>query len=358
MSSATRHHVVVIGDDFTPSELLSKAIEDHPRFAPGLASMACADFGGTEFHQGEWGGIREFLGRPADVAEWSREATIIATTFAPVTAEVLDAAAGLELIACGRGGPVNVDVGEATRRGVAVTFAPARNAESVAEFVLGLMVVLTRRITSAERYVTERRWVDGREDSFEKPTGPELEGRTLGIVGFGAIGRRVRELVEPMRLRVLAHDPFVEDDQIRAASAEPVELDALLSEAELVTVHARPPTSGEPLLGADELALMRPGAFLINTSRGENIDEEALSAALLQGRLAGAALDVFAVEPLPVDHALRGLENVLLTPHSAGVSQDVPRRTARILADAVIAWLGGERPTHLLNPTALGGGPG
>ncbi len=351
--SDARQHVVVIGDDFTPPDLLRGAIERHPRFQASLATFASADLAGADFHQSEHAGASEFLGDPQQIARLGERATVLVTTFAPITAAVLAAAPQLRLIACGRGGPVNIDVEAATQRGVAVSNCPGRNAEAVAEFVLGAMLSLVRRVPIAERYVVGGSWVDAREDSFEKPTGPELAGKTLGVIGFGRIGRRVCELVAPLDMRVLAHDPYVEAADVEAAGAVPAELGRVLEESHVVTVHARPSASGEPLLGMAELARMRRGAFLINTSRGANLDEEALVGALGKGHLEGAALDVFNTEPLPRTHPLRACDNVILTPHSAGVSHDVPRHTAEMVADAVNAWLHGERPKHLVNPQAL-----
>jgi D-3-phosphoglycerate dehydrogenase len=351
--SAAVHHVVVIGDEFTPPDLLRRAIERHPRFETGLATFATADLTGADFHQHERAGISEFLGDPQVIARLVDRATVLVTTFAPINAEVLSAAPELRLIACGRGGPVNIDVGAATKLGVAVTNCPGRNSEAVAEFVLGVMLSLARQLPTAERYVLECRWVNAREDSFEKPTGPELAGKTLGVIGFGRVGRRLCELVAPLGMRVLAHDPYVEVADMKAVGAIPAELEYLLEESHVVTIHARPSASREPLLGRAELARMRSGAYLINTSRGSNLDEEALVGALADGQLAGAALDVFDTEPLPSEHPLRTHDNVILTPHSAGVSHDVPRHTVEMVADAVNAWLHGERPAHLVNPRAL-----
>jgi D-3-phosphoglycerate dehydrogenase len=348
-----RRRVLILGDDFTPAELFASAIRAHPRFPRDLAELMLVDLGDAEYRRGPEEGIREYLGTPAFVSSVVSEANVLVTTFAPVTESVLAAAASLELIVCGRGGPVNVDVAAATARGIPVVFAPGRNAEAVAEFVLGALVAMPRRFSAAEWYVRKGEWTDDREDTFAKPTGPELAGRTLGIVGFGAIGSRVAELVAPMRMHVLAFDPYVSDRVLASANVERADLDSLLAGADIVTVHARPSKHQRPILGERELAQMRPGSYLINTSRGVNVDESALAAALERGHLAGVALDVYANEPIGPDHPLLASPNVMVTPHAAGVSTDVPAHTAKAVADAVARWLTGEMPANVANAEAL-----
>jgi D-3-phosphoglycerate dehydrogenase len=347
---AERPRILIVGDDFTPAEVLAQAIRAYAQAALDLRTVDLRD---PWYRVGPEEGVREFLGSPEDVLPHVEDVHVLVTTFAPITRRVLDAALSLRLIVSGRGGPVNIDVEAATARRIPVAFARGRNSEAVAEFVLGLLVALPRRFAAAERHLRTGAWTDGREDTFAKPSGPELEGRVLGIVGLGAVGARVAELVRPLRMRVLAHDPFVEDGPLAAVGAERAELERLLAKADYVTIHVRP-ANGESVIGERELARMKPGAFLINTSRAVNVDHAALVAALESGRLAGAALDVFPTEPLPPNDPILRCDNVLLTPHSAGVSLDVPTRTAHSVAEAVATWLAGGVPANVRKPEALG----
>lgn len=350
--SAERKVIAIVGDDFVPTRLFIEAIERHPGLGDGRLGFSTVELRDAEYRTGPDYGVREFLGSADMWVGAAREASVLMTTFAPVTAEALEACPKLELIVCARGGPVNVDLDAATARRVIVANTPGRNAEAVAEFVLGLMISLVRRIPAAYSYALSG-WTSGREDTFEKPSGPELAGKTLGLVGLGAVGTRVAQLVAPLGMRVIASDPNVSAERMAEAGAQPADLYRLLEDSDVVSVHARVPYSMAPLIGADELAAMRPGAYFINTARATAVDEAALVRALEEGKLAGAALDVLREEPLPLDHPLRRLDNVVLTPHSAGVSYDVPLHSARLASEALAHWVAGRRPPAIANPDVL-----
>ncbi len=351
-----RFHVLIVGDDFSPADLFRNALKPALLESGLQPSFDLFDQTDATYHAEEAEGVREFYGDPHCLRERVKDADALIVTFAPVTEAVLASGSRLRVVGCGRGGPVNVDVTAATRRRIPVVYAPGRNAEAVAEFTLGLLVALARRILDADSFVRSGLWRDGREDTFAKPTGPELEGRTLGIIGLGAVGIRLAELVKPLHMRVLAADPFLTTTQILERGAEPASLPELLREADYVSVHARLVPGSRPILGEVELTSMKPTAYLINTSRGGALDEAALVRALRAGRLAGAALDVFSTEPLPVDHPLLHTERTILTPHAAGISEDVPRRTAEIIAAEVAAVVRGERPRFIRNPEVLSAG--
>jgi phosphoglycerate dehydrogenase-like enzyme len=256
--------------------------------------------------------------------------------------EAVLSAARVRLVASCRGDPTNVDLEAAARRGIIVLATPGRNAISVADFTIGLLLHHCRRIGRSERQLRERGWmVDGDLPYFHF-RGPELAGRTIGLVGLGAIGRLVADRARGFSMSVLAFDPFV---AIPPEGVDLVALDELLVRSDVVSIHCplTPETRG--LIGQRELALMHAEAILVNTARAAVIDEQALLQALRDRHIAGAALDVFWQEPLADDHPIRGLENVTLTPHVAGAADDVVRHHARMIIDDIARWQAGE-PLH------------
>ncbi|MGI5346953.1 phosphoglycerate dehydrogenase [Streptomyces sp. CA-250714] len=254
----------------------------------------------------------------------------------PVTAEVMDAAPRLKVIAKHGVGTDTIDLAAARDRGIPVVCAPGSNSRAVAEYTFGLILDATRRITASHTAVAEGRW--------PKLFGPELHGRTLGVVGFGRIGRLVAGYAQAFGMRVLAHDPYVADDAVRAAGAEPAPLDALLPRADVVTLHL--PPAPEPLLGAARLAAMKPGAVLVNAARGGLVDDDALAGALRSGRPAAAALDAFAIEPLPAGHPLRTAPHVTLTSHMAACTPEANHAMGLMIAEDILRVLDGEPPHH------------
>lgn len=242
-----------------------------------------------------------------------------------------------------------IPIAQATRHGVLVANVPGVNATSVAEYVAGAMVMLAHRLRAAERDLRDPAagWTVARSHA---ESAAELAGRTVGIVGFGNVGRAVATICRHgFGMAVLA-------SARRAEAADGltvrVELDALLEASDFV-VLAVPLTEGtRGLIDASRLARMRRGAFLVNVSRGAVVDAPALVAALREGHLGGAALDVFASQPLPADDPLRALDNVLLTPHIAGITEPSMRRMGLGVAQAIGEMLAGRRPEHLVNPEA------
>jgi D-3-phosphoglycerate dehydrogenase len=236
-----------------------------------------------------------------------------------------------------------------------VLYAPGRNAVAVAEDALAGLLALMRRMPAAIDCVRRGEWRTAREDTFEKPSGPELAGKRAGVIGFGRVGRRVARLLAAFGAEVMVRDPHVAARAIAAEGHRAVALDELIATAQVIAVHARLPNDAAPILGAREFARMRAAPYLVNAARANALDHAALIDALAAGRVAGALLDVHPEEPLPRDSPFLRVDpaRLLLTPHVAGVSSDVPAATARLLADGVAALLRGERPEFVMNPEAL-----
>jgi D-3-phosphoglycerate dehydrogenase / 2-oxoglutarate reductase len=239
-----------------------------------------------------------------------------------------------------------VDTDAATRHGVAVANTPDYCIEEVALHAMALAFVLLRGIVSHDGAVRAGRW----EPVSGYPNARRPSATTFGSLGFGRIGRRVVQGALAMGFRVIVHDIEPLSNAIDAAGAEPVGFDELLARSDLLTVHAPLTPDTRRILDADALAKMKPGAFLVNTTRGELIDEAALAAALEAGHLGGAALDVFPTEPLPIDSPLRRAPRIVLTPHSAWYSPEALAELPRRAAENLTMLLAGEETSSLLNP--------
>ncbi len=262
------------------------------------------------------------------------------------TAELLARTPHLLVISSNGAGYDTVDVAACTAAGVAVVNQTGGNKEGVAEHVLGLMLALSKRIGETDRFMRMR--PDIPRVAF---MGHDILGMTIGIVGLGNVGSRVAELCRGLfRMRVLAYDPYLSAEEIASRGAEKVELGELLRTADFVSVNC--PRSKETLgmIGAREYALMKPSAYFITTARGGIHDEAALAEALEAKRLAGAGLDVWAKEPPDPDHRLLRFDNVLASPHTAGVTHESRRNMGRFAAEQMLDMLDGKRPPRLVNP--------
>lgn len=241
-----------------------------------------------------------------------------------------------------------VDVDACTKAGVVVVCQTGTNKEAVAEHALGLMIALSKKIGVTDKALRTGKYVD--RYAF---TGNDVLGKTVGIVGIGHIGSRVAELCKGLlRMRVLAVDPYLSADEIAARGAEKVEMDQLLAQSDFVTVHC--PRSAETLgmFDRSKFARMKRSAFFLNTARGGIHDENALAAALAAGEIAGAGVDVFLTEPPPADHPLLAFENVIASPHIAGVTHEAMHEMARAAAEQWIDLFKGDVPPRLVNPEA------
>jgi D-3-phosphoglycerate dehydrogenase len=284
----------------------------------------------------------------ATLAAACSHADAILARLGTVTRRVMDAAPKLRIIARHGVGVDAVDLAGATERGIVVTTTGSENAAAVAEYTFALLLALKRHVVRADTDMRQGLW------HREPLVGGELDGRTLGIVGYGAIGRRVARQAQSFGMRVLAHDRVgVSPDP----GVELTSLHDLLARSDVVSLHARLTPDNVHLLDARALALMKPDACVVNTARGELIDESALAAALRGGALAGAALDTYEREPLAADSILRSLPNLLLSPHVAGQTEAALRRVAETAARCILDELAGRMPRFVYNPEAYGRRP-
>jgi D-3-phosphoglycerate dehydrogenase len=252
----------------------------------------------------------------------------------------------LKLLVVARGGPVNIDLNAAHKRGVLVVNAPGRNASAVAEFTIGAIIAETRLMTRGHDALRRGEW---RGDLYRFDlVGRELSQMTVGVIGYGHIGTKVVRLLKGFGGRILVADPYVDllPEDARDGVVQTT-LRALLRESDVVTLHARVTKETLGFIGQAEFAAMRKGAVFINTARGPMVDHDALTEALKSGHLRGAMLETFAVEPAPAGLELLRLDNVTLTPHIAGASLKTIERAADAAAEEVRRYLAGEAP---LNP--------
>jgi D-3-phosphoglycerate dehydrogenase len=287
-------------------------------------------------------------GAEDELVDLVHDADAILTCFAQVTERVIANGERLQVVGRYGIGVDNIAVAEATRRGIPVTNVPAYCLDEVAEHVLAMVLAHARSLFAYDRAVRRGDWSLASGAPIHR-----VSGRVLGVVGFGKIGQTLGAKARGLGLDVIAHDPMLAPDEIRRRGGEPVSLAELARRAHFVSVHVplTPETTG--LIGTALLASMQPGAFVVNAARGGVVDQEALLEAIRQGRIAGAALDVFVPERLTADHPLLGEERVMLTPHVAFYSEESVRELEVLAARNVAAVLTGRRPASVVNPEVL-----
>jgi D-3-phosphoglycerate dehydrogenase len=320
----TRARALVAGDRFVLNRLL----------ATDLATEGAFDVRELELPWphvpfGPVAEVDEASGSEDELTAALQGVRVCLTQMAPLTRRILAACPDLELFAVSRGGPVNANLAAATEHGVAVTFAPGRNATSTAEYAVGLVLAAMRRIPQSHLGVVEGRW-ESSLYAYEE-TGLELEGATVGLVGAGAVGSRVARILLAFGADVLVADPYA-DPATLPPGVRLVELDELVATSQVVSLHARVTDETRGLMSAARIAAMPAGS---------------------DGHLFAAGLDVFDVEPLPADHPLRRAPHVVMTPHLAGASRAVAERASRMVAAEAGRWLRGEAPLHCANPDVL-----
>ena len=308
-----------------------------------------------------------------ELIELLRGAEIAIIEYENVTRKVIESSPSLRLIVCPRGKPVNIDCAAAAEHGIPVVNTPARNANSVAELVVAQMISLCRQLGCANHEIKNGRylgapvedvyaptdrddvvWMLDEEDSpFKRYRGPEISYRTMGFIGFGAIGAREKHLLSGFEMNFLVYDPYLSAEKAAQEGVKLCSLEEVLRGSDFVSVHCAVTEQTTGMIGAEHFAMMKPTAYFINTARGKIVRQRDLVDALSSGEIAGAALDVFWSEPLPANHPLLKMRNVLITPHIAGASTDVPTCHSRMVYTDILHYIRKEPMEHVYNRKML-----
>jgi len=340
--------IAIIGDQFMHSMRFEEALVDacgagvrcrgHDLSWPDEPMTLGSVELGTE-------GLSELQGHPDEVVAHVGVASVLVTHLAPLSASMFERMPTLRFVAVSRGGPVNIDMQAARERGVTVVNTPGRNASAVAEFTIGAIIDETRNISRGHASLAQGVW---RGDLYRADVQrDELSRMTIGLIGYGEIGRRVTTLLRAFGSTILVSDPYVSlSDVDKEAGVRQVPLDELLSSCDVVSLHARVTDETRQFMNAEAFAMMKRGAVFINTARGPMVDYSALHDALCSGHLGGAMLETFAEEPPPGDLPLLRLPNVTLTPHIAGASLTTVRVAAERIGEEVRRYLNGEPPLN------------
>jgi D-3-phosphoglycerate dehydrogenase len=280
---------------------------------------------------------------PDYIIDAVQDADIIVTQFCPVNKKVIDLCGNLKIIGVLRSGYENINVSYAAEKKIAVLNTPGRNADSVADFTVGAIISECRNIARGHHGLKSGTWIREYPNSGHIP---DLPGKTAGIIGFGEIGVRVAKRLSGFDMRILACDPYRKTAEY---GAELTDLKYLMANADFITLHARLTGENHHLINAEMLSLMKPTSYIINTARAGLIDEAALYEALKNRKIAGAMLDVFEKEPPGKDYPLTALDNVTLSPHMAGGSNDAFYKSPEKLTAEISKALKGEMPRSLVN---------
>ena len=259
--------------------------------------------------------------------------------------EVMKSARSLKIISRMGVGYDNVDLSAATKYGIALTITPGANADAVAEYTVTLLLALTRNITTIDSMAKEGIW--------KTVFGTSVYGKTIGIIGAGNIGRRVVRNLSGFSMRVLAHDPFPNDKFAEEYGVSYCQLDTLLRESDYITIHSPLNEQTFHMIGKEQFSIMKPTALLVNCARGEIVDEGAMYDALHEKRIAGAALDVYEQEPFASDNPLLALENVIISPHIAGMTYECRKTVIEMAFQNIIDLSLGKRPEGLINDDVI-----
>jgi D-3-phosphoglycerate dehydrogenase len=324
---------------------------------------------GHEVRLGGWGVSCELLNEDELIQEIG-DSDVVMVGYEPITPRVLDET-NLKVICSIRGGPqANIDIKYATKLGIPIIYTKGREAIPVADFTFGQIIGLTRRIVQTDRELRSGKftmdpkkfgskkdviWDMSADGPWQSRKGIELAGKTLGLVGFGTVGQAVARRAQGFELRVLAYDPYMPEAVFQENGAIRSDLETLLRESDIVSIHVMASEKNRGMIGEKEFALMKNGAFFINNARASVVDEKAMRKAILSGKLGGAALDVHHQEPIRSDDELFSLDNVVLTPHIAGAGLEVIYRHSNMLVDDFLRLMEGKMPRAVYNPETLKG---
>lgn len=334
--------LVGIGDLFIPCEYIEKGMSHLKELDIDVSTVEwkLSDFDELQHINllVEQGG-REEIPVPAEILEAVKEADILITQFFPVGKDLIDACPNLKTIGVLRAGVENVNVEYAKEKGIEVFHAIGRNAHSVSDFTVGAIICEARNIARGHAGIKNGLWIRNYSNNGMIP---DLCEKTVGIIGYGEIGRLVAKKLSGFDMNLLVYDPFYHGNDVKTVS-----LEELMAQSDFVTLHARLTAENEHMINAQLLAKMKPTAYIINTSRSGLIDEAALVEVLKEKKIAGAFLDVFDHEPPAINDPLVQLDNVTLTPHMAGGSNDAFLNTPKLMANALVEHING-KPSRFL----------
>jgi glyoxylate reductase len=268
-----------------------------------------------------------------------------------IDAEVFNAAPKLKIVSQLAVGFDNIDVAEATKRGIYVTNTPEVLTDTTADFAWALLMAVARRVVEADKYVRSGQWKVAWHPAML--AGRDVNGATIGVVGAGRIGYAVAKRAKGFGMNILFYDVVPRPEIERDFGAKKVDMDTLLKESDFVSIHVPLMKETRHLINADRLKLMKKTAYLINNSRGPVVDEKALYDALKKGQIAGAGLDVFEEEPTPLDNPLLKLDSVVLAPHISSASLETRSKMAEMVAENLVTFFQGKKPPNLVNSDVL-----
>ncbi|KGK86337.1 2-hydroxyacid dehydrogenase [Clostridium sp. HMP27] len=296
-----------------------------------------------------------------------KDKEVLITSYDPITRKVIEACPNLKLIACTRANPVNIDIDCAKERNIPVIYTPGRNSDCTAEFTIALMLSIGRKIPMAYKslkdgkYLSDEKienkakeglkedvtWALGAGTPYVEFKGTQLKSHTLGLLGYGSIGRRVASIARAFGMKIYIYDPFISEIELNDNAQTKVSLEKLLKESDFISCHCKVDESTRGLMGKEAFDMMKNTAYFINTSRGAIVDEEALIEALREAKIAGAAIDVFSAEPLFKNHPfVKELSNIVITPHLAGATYDAIDNHSIMIVQDIKSFLKGERMLH------------
>lgn len=272
-------------------------------------------------------------------------ADILTVHFSIVNRTLLDAAKNLKLLGVCRGGCDNVNIAYAKEKGITCVHSAARSSDAVADTTVALMIAETKNLVRGSILLHQGGWANTySNDAYTH----NMRKMTVGIIGCGLIGTRVAERLKPFGAKVLGYDPYLSEDVVAQRGFTPVSLDELLSTADIISIHLRLSKDTEQFMGESQFAKMKQGAFFINTARAGLVDEQALTQHLSSHHLAGAAVDVFSTEPIPMDHPYLKLDNITLTPHIAGYSCDTVENSIEQMGEELRRYVADEPMLYVM----------
>ena len=345
-------NITGIGDPFIPDESMEEIFRHQNRLKGDFQKIS---WGITDLSQLQQ--IRSLyeekgpgaVPTPEHILEEAERAQILVVHFTPLSSEIISELSELRVIGVARAGVQNVDVEAANAKGILVFNVTGRNAEAVSDFTVGLMLAESRNIARSHLALLQGTW---RKQFTNTPYTAVLSGKSVGLVGYGHIGRLVARKLSGFQTRILVYDPYASAETIHQDGCQTSDLTTLFRECDFISLHAKLTAENEKFINAELIAGMKRTAYLINTARAGLVDQDALIEALAEGRLGGAALDVFPAEPLLSDSPLLQLDNVTLTSHLAGVTEDTYRHSMERLYQNLADFLEHGKQDNLVNRSA------